>query len=367
MKSIVAAILLLPASVSVKAQSQKPGLAKTADSIRTESAIPELAYVILSSDSILEKNILGYHRSDLQNDQTKAKATDYFHLGSNTKAITGFIAAYLVENKKISWSTKFFSLFPELKKDANPDFYEITLAGLLSHRARIKPYTSGTEFQSLPKFSGLQAEQRRQFVAYLVKNDALPKNNEVYNYSNAGYSIAATMLEKVSGKTWEQLLEEVLGEKLHLKYKLSWPNRIDTDQPWGHWIEQDLLAALPPATSYNLNLIEPAGDISMPLDDYAKFVQMNLSGLKGKSNFLKSETYNYLHYGLEKYAIGWLNTPEKQITEHAGSAGTFYCYTLINKEKNLAYIVIANSATEKTLKGIFALLDKMIRSAEAPK
>jgi D-alanyl-D-alanine carboxypeptidase len=367
MKSIITSVLILLASVSVKAQSRKPELAKIADSIRTASGIPELAYVILTSDNILEKNILGYHRSDLQNDQTKAKATDYFHLGSNTKAITGFIAASMVENKKISWTTKFFSLFPELKKDANPDFYEITLADLLSHRARIKPYTSGTEFQSLPKFNGLQAEQRRQFAVYLLKNDALPKNKEAYNYSNAGYSIAATMLEKVSGKTWEQLLEEVLGEKLHLKYKLSWPNRIDTGQPWGHWIEQGALAPLPPTTSYTLNLIEPAGDISMPLDDYAKFVQLNLSGLTGKNNFLKSETYNYLHYGLDKYAIGWLNTPEKHTSEHAGSAGTFYCYTLINKDKNLAYIVIANCATENALKGIFKLLDKMIRTAEAPK
>ncbi|WP_449436181.1 hypothetical protein [Pedobacter steynii] len=41
-------------------------------------------------------------------------------------------------------------------------------------------------------------------------------------------------------------------------------------------------------------MIEPAGDISMPLTDYIKFVQLNLSGLRGKSNFLKAETYNYL-------------------------------------------------------------------------
>lgn len=369
MKSIIATLLALTISVSIKAQNRRQFLAKTADSIRIESSIPELAYVTLTSDSILLKNTLGYHRSDLQNDQNKAKATDYFHLGSNSKAITGFIAAFLVESKKISWTTKFFALFPELKKDANPDFYEITLADLLSHRARIKPYTSGTEFQSLPKFTGLQAEQRKQFVAYLLKNDALAKNTEIYNYSNAGYSIAATMLEKASGKTWEQLLDEILAKKLKLKYKLGWPNKTDINEPWGHWIEKDSLTALPPTTSYNLNLIEPSGDISMPLTDYAKFIQMNLAGLNGKNNLLKSETYNYLHYGLDKYAIGWLNVNStgKHLSEHAGSAGTFYCYTLLNKDKNLAYIIIANCATDKALKGIFKLLDKMIKTTEAPK
>ncbi len=105
----------------------------------------------------------------------------------------------------------------------------------------------------------------------------------------------------------------------------------------------------------------------MTVTDYAKFIQLNLSGLRGKNNLLKAETYNYLHYGHDKYAVGWLNVngTGKQLSEHAGSAGTFYCYTLINKEKNIAYIVMANAATEKALKGVFQLLDKMIRSKEA--
>jgi D-alanyl-D-alanine carboxypeptidase len=365
MKNLILPFLFFFMVLSGQAQT----LSKIADSIRKESDIPELAYGILSSDSILVTNMLGYHRNDLQDEKNKAKNTDYFHLGSNTKAITSFIAGYLVEQKKISWDTKFFTLFPELKKDANPDFYTMTLADLLSHRARIKPYTSGEEFQTLPLFVGLKAEQRKQFVEYLVKNDALPKNNETYNYSNAGFSIAARMLEKVSGRTWEQLLDDVLSKKLGLKYKLGWPNRTDTDQPWGHWMENDKLVALPPTTTYDLKLIEPAGDISMPLADYAKFIRLNLAGLRGRNNLLKSETYNFLHFGREKYAMGWLNinSTGRHASEHAGSAGTFYCYTLINKDKNIAYIIIANCATENALKGIFKLLDKMVKSAESSK
>lgn len=341
-------------------------LAKAADSIRIADSIPELAYAIIRSDSLLIKKAVGYHRNDLQDEKNKAKITDYFHLGSNTKAITGFLAGYLVEQKKISWNTKFFSLFPELKKEANPDFYEMTLIELLSHRARIKPYTSGAEFQALPVFKGLKAEQRQQFVEYLIKNDALSKSSEAYNYSNAGFSIAARMLEKASGRTWEQLLDDVLAKKLGLRYKLSWPNRTDLDQPWGHWMDNGKLVPLSATTTYDLKLIEPSGDISMPLVDYAKFIQMNLSGLKGKGNLLSPETYNFLHYGREQYAVGWLNVnkPDTHSSEHAGSAGTFYCYTLINRDKGVAYIIIANSATERTLKGIFSLFNAMVRSVE---
>ncbi|WP_448103324.1 serine hydrolase domain-containing protein [Pedobacter panaciterrae] len=365
MKQILSVFILL----FLFSPSRGQDLAHFADSIRVKNEIPELSYAAFTADSVLVKNVLGFRRSDVQNNETKANTDDYFHLGSNTKAITGFIAGYLVENKKISWATKFFTLFPEWKKDANPAFYEITLLDLLSHRAFIKPYNSGTEFQSLPKFTGTKDEQRKMFVKYLINNDALEKNNETYNYSNAGYSVATAMLEKASGKTWERLLDEVLSKKLHLNYKLGWPNRTDVNQPWGHWIENNKLTPLSPHTDYNLNLIEPAGDISMPISDYIKFVQLNLSGLRGKNTLLKSETYNYLHYGLKDYAIGWLNVnkPDKHSSEHAGSAGTFYCYTLINKDKNVAYIIMANSSTENALDGIFKLLEKLIKTVEKVK
>ncbi|MES2827297.1 MAG: serine hydrolase [Bacteroidota bacterium] len=341
-------------------------LSKTADSLRIASEIPEMAYAILSSDSLLVTNTFGFHRSTLKNDETKALLDDYFHLGSNTKAITGLIAAYLVEQKKISWTAKLFALFPEWKAAANPAYYEVTLADLLSHRARIKPFTSGTEFQTLPKFEGTKSAKRKLFAYYLLTNEPLAKNAETYNYSNAGYSIAALMLEQASGKTWEDLVDEVLNKKLHLRYKFGWPNRTDSKQPSGHWLEDKVLTPLDSTTAYNLNLIEPAGDISMPLADYAKLIQMNLEGLEGENNFLKAQTYNYLHYGLPKYAIGWLNvnTADKHSSEHAGSAGTFYCYTHINRDKNIAYIIMANSATEKALDGVFKLFNSMVKSIE---
>jgi D-alanyl-D-alanine carboxypeptidase len=341
-------------------------LAKSADSLRLAGEIPELSYSILTSDSVLVTNTLGFHRSTLKSDETKALPTDYMHLGSNTKAITGMIAAYLVEQRKISWTAKLFALFPEWRAVANPAYYEITLADLLSHRARIKPYTSGVEFQALPKFDGTKSAQRKLFSYYLLTNEPLAKNTEVYNYSNAGYSIAALMLEQASGKTWEDLVDEVLNKKLPLRYKFGWPNRRDRNQPSGHWLEDDALTPLDSNTSYNLNLIEPAGDISMPIADYVKFVQLNLAGMEGKSGLLKPQIVNYLHYGHPAYSIGWLNTNrvDKHSSEHAGSAGTFYCYTLINKDKNLAYVIMANSATDKALDSVFKLLEKMVRSVE---
>lgn len=362
MKEVFIGICLWCATLTVSAQKA----VKAADSIRRADSIPELAYAVLTADAGKALKGFGFHRSTLKNDDTKALPTDYFHLGSNTKAITAFIAGYLVERQKISWDTKFFTLFPEWKAGADPAYFNITLSDLLSHRARIKPYTAGTEFQQVPKTTGSKSEQRKNFAKYLLHSDPVKLTTAAYTYSNAGYSVAALMLEQASGKTWEDLVEEVLGKELKLKYKFGWPNKGDDKQPSGHWMQDGKLTPVPGDTDYNLNLIEPAGDLSMPLGDYAKFIQLHLAGLKGKDNLLKAATYQYLHYGIEQYAMGWLNINKsnKHSSEHAGSAGTFYCYTLINKDKDIAYIIVANTATEKALKGIFSLLNILIKEYE---
>ncbi len=348
-------IFLISISISAKAQQ----IEKFADSLMTKNQIPELGYAVISSDSILEINTLGFHREDLKNDLTKANKSDYFHLGSNTKAITGFIAAYLVEHNKIQWTTKFFDLFPSWKIGSNPAYYNITLADLLSHRAKIQPYTSGLEFQELPEFKGNSSEQRKQFSKYLLIEKPVKNNAKQYNYSNAGYSVAALMLEKVTGKTWEQLIKQIMMETMKVNVEFGWPNKINLNQPYGHWIENDTLKALSPLIDYNLALAEPAGDISMTFPDYAKFIQFNLQGLAGKDNVLKSSTYNFLHFGLKDYAIGWgnVNTKDKKISEHSGSAGTFFCYAQLDEKKNLAYIITTNSATPQTQESIFKLLN----------
>lgn len=75
-----------------------------ADSIRKLYQIPELGYAVVSSQNILELNVLGVKKV---NTNIAAQVDDKFRIGSNTKAITGFIAAQLVKQQKISWDTKF--------------------------------------------------------------------------------------------------------------------------------------------------------------------------------------------------------------------------------------------------------------------
>lgn len=335
-------------------------LSKIALEIMVKDSIPEMTFAVVSKDSILTKQTLGHHKISEINQPFNANPSDYFHLGSNTKAITGFIAAYLIEKGKIKWDTKFFDLFPELKNKSNPSYYNITLEDLLTHRANIQPFTDGEEFEKLPNFKGNKQKQRTEFAKYVLTLDPV-ENNETYNYSNADYSIATIMLEKVSGKSWEELLTHIFKSKLKIDFALGWPNRNFKNQPFGHWIENEKLVSVPPNTKYDLNLVQPAGDLSMNINNYVKFIQLNLKGLSGEDNLLKAATYNFLHNAKEDYAIGWGNVIKdgKKMSAHAGSDGTFFCYALIDRERYIGYIVIVNSGTgQKSISEMIQIMRK---------
>ena len=187
------------------------------------------------------------------------------------------------------------------------------------------------------------------------------KNKEKYNYSNAGYSIATLMLEKVSGKSWEKLVDIILSKKLNLYFSFGWPNRNFENQPFGHWIENGKLVSISPNIDYDLSMAEPAGDLSMNIENYAKFIQLNIQGLAGQSNFLKAKTYQYIHTNKDEYAIGWGNYTKnnEQISEHAGSDGTFFSYTLIDRKNLIGYIVLVNSGSTTAQNGVYEMINKM--------
>lgn len=344
-------IFLMLFSFFTKAKSQTPE--QYAEEIRQKYKIPAIGYAVIKSDSILILNVIGTKQHDKEQ---KATTTDRFHIGSNTKALTGFVAAILVEQNKIKWNTKFFDLFPDLKASTKTAYSEITLQDLLSHRAGIQPFTDGNEFNQLPGFKGTLTEQRIEFAKWLLQQEPVKefKKKEVA-YSNAGYAIAAVMLEKVSNKSWEELVREYIEDKLKIKIAFGFPNKTDENQPWGHWKEDGKLVSTPPSHPYHLNpLIAPAGDISMTLEDYAKFIQLNLQGLRGKAKVLSPETFRFLHFGLKKYAIGWGSDSilGLKISFHDGSAGSFYTHTMIDDYKDLAVVIFSNSGDENAVEGI---------------
>lgn len=343
--------------ISLKIYSQKTK--NFADSIRIANKIPEISYAVVSDKDIKEIAAIGKHSVDLEEPAT---LEDRFHLGSNTKAMTAFIIAKFVEKGQLNWNTKFFNIFPEWKKSSRSEYYDITLEELLSHHAKIQPFQGAPDDPKIPDFKGGTQKEREQFGKFVLTLDPIkPESGQTFAYSNAGYTLATLMLEKVTKKSWEQLVEKVFNKDLKLNVKFSWPENQKSKDTWGHFTENGKLTPVPSNTDYKINYTEPSGDLNMKLKDYIKFIQLNLDGLKGNNNYLQSSTYKYIHTKFRDYSIGWYNIHEngKDWSTHYGTDGTYYAVTQIDRTQFLAYIIFANSYNDDTINGIRLIMRKL--------
>lgn len=330
-----------------------------ADSIRVIYNIPELSYAVINAKQVFEMAAMGRHSFYLPD---TASLNDRFHIGSNTKAMTAFMIAKYVEKGKLQWSTKFFDVFPEWKGESKLGYANITLMQLLSHRAGIHTLQGEEDDPVLPTFQGTSLEKRRQFGRYILQLDRLTLDSQqTFIYSNAGYTLATLMVEKITQKSWEQLMDEVFNKDLQLNIQYSWPENQRQKDTWGHLFENNQLNPVASDTDFHLDYTEPAGDLNIKLTDYIKFIQMNLEGLLGKNNYLSATTYATLHKGLKEYALGWYNVQENGVdySSHSGTVGTYYTTVQIDRTRGVAYIIFTNSFNDDTQKGTRALMRKL--------
>ena len=329
------------------------------DSLRAAYHLPALLAAVIEPGRI-RYVYAGVRR---QGRPDRVSRSDYFHLGSNTKSITSLLAGKLVEQGKIRWDSKLLGLVPELRGPALPAYEAVTLGDLLAHRAGIRPYTAGSEYISLPVFTGTSSAQRAQFAALVLQQAPVAKSaGQAYAYSNAGYALAALMLERASHRSWEQLVAKMFRQ-LKLRYVRGWPNRRDPAQPWGHWRAaptDSILTPLGPAHPYQLAaVVAPAGDLALPLPDFARLVQLHLRGLLGQSNYVTAATYQTLHFGQPEYAYGWavsqLVATGAPISFHDGTAGTFYCHAILYPSQKVAFVVLTNAGGEPAAQACAAL------------
>lgn len=333
-----------------------------ADSIRMRRRVPGLVYAVISSDKILQSGAAGFKQL---RGKDSISISNRFHIGNATASFTAFIAAQLVAKGKIVWTTRLIQQLPLLAKKARPEYKSITLVDLLSQQAGFPSFNIYTDFANVPVHSGTLAVQRYKLVEWLVlqpsKIDTTVKRTA--KFSNANTAVAVAMLERASGKSWEELVREYLNKPLGISIKTGWPNKLSPAEPWGHWDEGDRFTPLDPNHWFTIpGTFTGAADANITLGDYIKFIQDELRGLRGQKAVFPARTYDLMHYAYPNYAIGWANleVANNHISECDGTMGTFYSHVEIIKEKNIAVIVMAN-AGDNSAKGACLNLARMLR------
>jgi CubicO group peptidase (beta-lactamase class C family) len=291
----------------------------------------------------------------------KVSIDDRWHIGSCTKSMTATLAAMLIEDGRLRWETTVGETLKNTPKLA-AGWQEVTLEQLLQHRGGAPEQPPRDLWAAAGKHSGTPLQQRRDFVSGLLRTAPESKPGERYNYSNQGYSIAGVMIEKVTGRPWEDLIRERLFKPLGMK-SAGFGAPSMRGQPLGHEGKRPPLRPKEPGPGDdNPAAIGPAGTVHCSIADFARYAAWHAERGRGEKALLKPESFTRLHQPASggDYASGWSVAERpwaggKALTQ-TGSNTMWYAVIWVAPEKRAAFVATTNAASDTA----FAACDEAI-------
>ena len=125
-----------------------------------------------------------------------------FRLGSITKQFTSMLILQLVEQGKIDLQGKLSDYLPYYRKDTGS---QVTIHHLLTHCSGIPSYTSIPNF-----FEDISRDPYpvEEFVKKYCSGDFQFEPGSRYLYNNSGYFLLGAIIEEITGKTYEEVLNK---------------------------------------------------------------------------------------------------------------------------------------------------------------
>ena len=139
-------------------------------------------------------------------------ATDTkFRLASVSKQFCSMLIMQLVQEGIVKLDDTITDYLPYYRKDTGD---RITIHHLLSHQSGIKDFTASFEYRGT---ISRMSYGKDEFIQLHCSGDLSNEPGTIYSYCNAGYCILGRVIEKVTGKTYEQNLQARIFDPLGMK------------------------------------------------------------------------------------------------------------------------------------------------------
>ncbi|HEX7296588.1 MAG TPA: serine hydrolase domain-containing protein, partial [Pyrinomonadaceae bacterium] len=264
-----------------------------------------------------------------------------FRLGSITKQFTATVILQLVEQGKIKLDGKLSDYLPEYRKDVGE---KVTIHHLLTHTSGIPSYTSQPGFAENVSRNPYKVDE---FVKKYASGNLEFEPGSKFLYNNSGYFLLGAIIERVTGKRYEQVLRENIFDPLGMKntgydhHDTIIPKRATgySKTPDGYTNALYLDMSIPYAAGSLYSTVE-----DLYLWDQALYTDKLLTA--------QSKALMYTPF-LDNYAYGWtvqnasfkVNNADVPLIAHGGGINGFTT-TIVRfpKEKNLI-VMLDNTGT----------------------
>ncbi|MBH1960906.1 MAG: beta-lactamase family protein [Flavobacteriia bacterium] len=312
---------------------QKKLLAQQIDSVFSKTKFNGSISVVQNGEKLYERE------NGLEDFKTKAKldSNSVFAIGSVSKQFTAVMILMLEDQGKLNTNDKISKFLPEFQ---NKQFESITVHQLLNHTSGISDLGNGLH----------------------------SKPGKEFNYSNKGYRFLGEIIEKASGKSYEENAEELFGKAGMLHSSTA--NVFNGDHFAGAYLGNpsrfERIENMPKRLS-NKEISVAAGGVLSTVNDLHRWNTSLYSGkiLKPETlkKFLQKSSENH-HAILGKVGYGYgimINERKQPSYFHSGYVKGSPSLNIYYPETKTSVVILSNIADESKGKNGFFVPHKEVK------
>lgn len=264
---------------------------------------------------------------------TKVNSKSIFEIGSISKVFTSTLLANSVLNKQIKFSDNInqYLKFP-LKGDVKLSFKD-----LANHTSGLPSLPSNLNVNANPA-NPYKNYSEDDLQNYLTKSlDSIQILKGKYQYSNLGAGLLGYTLTKISGKSYEKLLQDAIFSK----YKMT--NSTTKKDQLREVLVKGLDEKGNEVSNWDLSVLVGAGGILSNVEDLSKFAIAQFDATNAELQLTQQKTFS-INDDME-IALGWhiveSENNDKWLWHNGGTGGYSSSIAVDVKHKN-AVIVLSN-------------------------
>ena len=240
--------------------------------------VPGIAVAIIKDGKVIHSK--GYGVRSL-NTKEKVDENTLFGIASNSKAFTAAALGILIDEGKLKWDDKVRDYIPEFKLYSPYVTEEFTIRDLLTHRSGLG--LGAGDLMFFPDSSDFTLKDILYNLRFLKPVSGFRTK---YDYDNNLYIVAGEVVARVSGKSWDDFVEERILKTLGMMHSACSFDRlkVKTNVIDGHASVEGKVQVIARST---LKVGHSAGGINSCISDLSKWVLLHLSHGKYGDNLSK--------------------------------------------------------------------------------
>ncbi len=276
--------------------------------------------------NVIYSRAVGFSQISEKEKKPSTVSTKY-RIGSITKMFTATMIFQLVDAGKLKLTDTLDKYYPNV-----PNAKKITVAQLLGHRSGLHNFTNDAEYQTYMTAAKTQSEM----LAVISKSATDFEPNARADYSNSNYVLLGYIVEKASGKSYQNALREMITAKIGLT-NTSLGGKIN--QSANESYSYNFTGAWKPATETDMSIPGGAGAIISTPTDLTRFIEALFAGKLVSENSL-----NQMKTMTEGYGMGMFQYPldGKKAFGHTGGIDGFNSMLIYVPDEKLSIAYVSN-------------------------